>query len=127
MFQILFLGYYLLTKSPSISITARTKLNGTSSKSTNIPVNSRVNLLCKVRLNKTQAYYFNLMMVTFTLPTGKHIIPKKCTVNAEQTSKRCKIILPRFSLRNEGKYTCHAQYFSGRGIFRNHEDIFLCK
>ena len=111
----------------SISITARTKLNGTSSKSTIIPVNSRVNLHCKVQLNKTQSHYFNLMMVTFTLPTGRHIVPKKCTVNAEQTSKRCKIIIPRFSSRNEGKYTCHAQYFSGKTILRKHQDIFLCK
>ena len=90
---------------------------------------SRLTLYCKVWLDKGQEHLFNLMLVSFTLPNGENVVPGSCTVDIKHTKscKRCKIVMKKVALSDQGKYRCHAQYLSGTNIMKKYEDIFLCK
>ena len=109
----------------AISMSFRTKFNGTSTKTNIVVRNSHVTLYCKVSFNKNQQYLFNLMMVSITLPDGESVFPGSCTVDMENAFKRCKIVIKRVSAADQGKYRCHAQYFSGSEIIEKYDDIIL--
>ncbi|CAB4012271.1 ---NA---, partial [Paramuricea clavata] len=110
-----------------VAISARAKFNGTNSKSNSVPMKSRVTLYCRVWLDKSQEHLFNLMLVSFTLPNGEHVVPGSCTVDIKHTKscKRCKIVMKNVALSDQGKYRCHAQYLTGTNMMEKYEEIFL--
>ena len=129
-FQILHSGQNVLNTTRGevvITVGARAKFNGTYSKSNFVPIKSRVTLYCKVWLNKTQEHLFDLMLVTFTLPNGEQVVSGKCSVDYKHSCKRCKIVMKKVTLSDQGRYRCHAQYFSGLKIMKKYKDIFLRK
>ena len=108
-----------------ITVLAKVKFNGTKRKSNVVPINSHVTLSCRVSLKKSQEYLFNLMLVSFTLPSGKQVVPGKCSVDYKTSSKRCKISMKKTTVTDQGKYRCHAQYLSGTNIIKKYGDIIL--
>jgi hypothetical protein len=110
-----------------ITLSAKAKFDGTKTETNVVPLKSRVTLSCRVELLNPEEHLhlFSLMLVSFTLPNGEQIVPGKCTVDYQTSSKRCKFSIKGASLSDQGMYRCHAQYLSGTDTKQASEDIFL--
>ena len=109
----------------SVAIATQIKFNGHVSKNGIVPIRSRAKLFCEVSFEGVSMDLLNVVLVSFVLPSGEHVIPGNCFVTKKRLSKKCKMVIKKVTKLDEGKYSCLVYYFDHGGRVKNNSRDFI--
>ena len=107
----------------SVAIATQIKFNDHVSKNGIVPIRSRAKLFCEVSFQGVSMDLLNVVLVSFVLPSGEHIIPGNCFVAKKR--KKCKMVIKKVTKSDEGKYSCLVYYFDHGGSVKNNSKDFI--